>query len=301
MPSLPSLPSATDRRHLLLGGLGGLALAAAGPLRAAEPASGIYRDADNPEASPRWRQVRASLWGDRPIRTIEPAAAGGASELSVSAPRRADDPAFVPVAWRSALASAGAPGIRRITLVIDNNPSPIAAVFDLPADGVLPQIETRVRVDDYSFVRVIAESADGTLRMALRHVKSSGGCSAPPGGDEAAMRAAMGRMQFRASEPAVDGQPLALQWMVSHPNHSGMAMDQLTRHFTPAHYLRSARLWQGDRLLLTADLDFAISENPTLRLVFVPRGTAPLRAEVSDTQGLSWQGSTPLAALATPR
>ncbi|MEY2655575.1 MAG: hypothetical protein RLZZ524_2603 [Pseudomonadota bacterium] len=295
------------RRHVLSLSLlpaAGLALGwgqarAAGVVGAAGAAGvtgvpgGIYRDADNPEASPRWQQVRASLWGDRPIRTV----VADPAELTLSAPRRADDPAFVPVALRSSLAPGGAQGIRRLTLVIDNNPSPIAAVFDLPADGALPQIETRVRVDDYSFVRVIAESADGSLRMALRHVKSSGGCSAPPGGDEAAMRAAMGRMQFRAPEAAVQGRPLALQWMVSHPNHSGMAMDQLTRHFTPAHYLRSARLWQGERLLLTADLDFAISENPTLRLAFVPLGDAPLRAEAADTQGLSWRGSATLASL----
>ncbi len=294
---LPMPPHLRHRRRFVLGGLRSLSGLALIPLAAAvdaaEPASGIYRESDQPDASPRWRQVRDSLWGDRPIRSLD----AGATELSLSAPRRADDPAFVPLAWRSTLAPDGPQGIRRMTLVIDNNPSPIAAVFDLPADGALPQIETRVRVDDYSFVRVIAESADGTLRMALRHVKSSGGCSAPPGGDEAAMRAAMGRMQFRAAEPVADGQPLALQWMVSHPNHSGMAMDQLTRHFTPAHYVRSAKLWQGERLLLAADLDFAISENPTLRLLFVPRGTAPLRAEVGDTQGLAWQGSATLDAL----
>ncbi|MGY0193725.1 quinoprotein dehydrogenase-associated SoxYZ-like carrier [Leptothrix sp. BB-4] len=265
--------------------------------RAAEPEVGIYRESTRPEASPRWRQVRTSLWGDRPIRTVESGADAGPVELSLNAPRRADDPAFVPITLRSALAPSGPQGIRRLTLVIDNNPSPIAAVFDLPADGALPEIETRVRVDDYSFVRVVAESADGSLRMALRHVKSSGGCSAPPGGDEAAMRAAMGRMQFRTATPPVEGQPLALQWMVSHPNHSGMAMDQLTRHFTPAQFVRSAKLWQGDRLLLSADLDFAISENPTLRLVFVPRGPGGLRAEVSDTQGHEWQGKATLASL----
>ncbi|MDP4302763.1 quinoprotein dehydrogenase-associated SoxYZ-like carrier [Leptothrix discophora] len=296
--TLPPPETRATRRAALrdvLRGLAGLGLASLGPVHAAEPArdAGVYRESDRPEASPRWQQVRASLWGERPIRTLEP----GAAELSLSAPRRADDPAFVPLALRSGLAPAGPQGIRRLTLVIDNNPSPIAAVFDLPADGALPQIETRVRVDDYSFVRVIAESADGTLRMAVRHVKSSGGCSAPPGGDEAAMRAAMGRMQFRSADPVVDGQPLALQWMVSHPNHSGMAMDPLTRHFTPAQFVRSARIWQGERLLLSADLDFAISENPTLRLVFAPQGGAPLRAEVGDTQGLAWQGSSALAAL----
>ena len=61
---------------------------------------------------------------------------------------------------------------------------------------------TRARVDEYTFVRAIAETVDGRLLMATRFVKASGGCSAPAGGDEAAMLAAMGRMQFRLADAA---------------------------------------------------------------------------------------------------
>jgi sulfur-oxidizing protein SoxY len=242
----------------------------------------------DPEASPRWQAVRNSLWGGRPIELAS------AAQLTLGAPARAPDPAFVPIAMRSQvgspLAGRGPQTVRRMTLVIDQNPSPIAAVFDFPPDGALPDLETRVRVDEYSFVRAIAETADGRLWMALRHVKAAGGCSAPAGGDEAQMAAAMGRMLFRAA-PAVAGQPLTVDWLVHHPNHSGMAMNQLTRQYTPAHYVRSARLWQGERLLLTADLDFALSENPSLRLRFVPKGEEALRAEAVDTRERRFVGS----------
>jgi sulfur-oxidizing protein SoxY len=97
------------------------------------------------------------------------------------------------------------------------------------------------------------------------------------------MRAAMGRMLFRQEGTAAAGEALTVQWMVSHPNHSGMAMNQLTRTFTPSEYVRKVNLYQGDRLLLAADVDFALSENPSLRFRFVPQGNAPLRAEVVDT------------------
>ena len=246
---------------------------------------------DDPEASPRWQQVRASLFGTRRI------AKATAAQLVLSAPSRASDPAFVPISMRSPIAPGEPAAVRRLTLIIDNNPSPIAAHIDLPADGALPDIETRARVDEYTFVRAIAETADGQLLMATRFVKASGGCSAPPGGDEAALQAAMGRMLFRAGDPVVDGQPLTVQWMVNHPNHSGMAMDQLTRMFTPAHYVRTVQIWQGERLLLNADVDFALSENPTLRFRFTPRGDAPLRAEVTDTRQRRFSGSTALKDL----
>jgi sulfur-oxidizing protein SoxY len=242
---------------------------------------------DNPDASPIWHKLREQLFEKRPIALATDA------QLSLSAPKRAEDPGFVPIAVRSGLGAS----VRKLTLLIDNNPSPIAALIDLPADGALPDIETRVRVDEYSFVRVIAETRDGQLFMATRFVKASGGCSAAAGGDEAAIAAALGRMRFQADAAPVEGQLLSVQWMMSHPNHSGMAMNQHTRQFTPAHFVRDVRLFQGDRLLLQADLDFAISENPTLRFRFAPRGTANLRAEVTDTRDRHFAGTTALKDL----
>jgi sulfur-oxidizing protein SoxY len=177
--------------------LGSGALAAPASIWAQVARLGEQRlDEHRPDDSPRWQAVRRSLWGDRPIETA------AAQRLQVNAPARAPDPAFVPVALRSPMGmDAGTDPslqVRRLTLVIDQNPSPIAAVFDLPPDGALPDLETRVRVDEYSFVRGIAETADGRLWQALRFVKASGGCSAPAGGDEAALAARMGRIDRKS-------------------------------------------------------------------------------------------------------
>ncbi len=243
---------------------------------------------EDPEASPRWKAVRKSLWGTRPIETAT------AAQLSMTAPKRAGDPAVVPLAIASTTPRGQGGSIKRITLVIDNNPSPIAAILDFPDTGAQPGFETRVRVDEYSYVRAIAETKDGKLLMATRFVKASGGCAAAPGGDAAAMEASMGRMLFRAEPPVAPGQPVAVQWTMSHPNHSGMAMDQYTRQFTPAHYLRSVTIAQGDRVLLVADVDFALSENPSLRFQFMPQGDAPLRAEAVDTRERKFTGNIDL-------
>lgn len=265
----PTTPAAT-RRHLLAGAVGWCV--ASMPALAQTPKA----NPDDPESSPMWPKLRQQLFEGRTVQT--------SPRVNLQAPRRADDPAFVPIAIQVAPGAAPADEVRRITLLIDNNPTPIAAVFDLPPGGALPDLETRVRVDEYTFVRAVAETADGRVLMATRFVKASGGCSAAPGGDDAAMRASMGRMLFRDEGPAAaGGQPRTVQWMVSHPNHSGMAMNQLTRTYTPSEYVRKVHLYQGERLLLAADVDFALSENPSLRFRFVPQGQAPLRADVVDT------------------
>ena len=57
--------------------------------------------------------------------------------LAIDAPYRAEDAALVPIGIRSLLADDDARGIRGITLVIDENPSPLAAVFS-PGVGAGP-------------------------------------------------------------------------------------------------------------------------------------------------------------------
>jgi sulfur-oxidizing protein SoxY len=141
-----------------------------------------------------------------------------------------------------------------------------------------------VRIDEYSFVRAVAELGDGSLVMAVKHVKASGGCSAAPGKDAEAAQASLGRMAWRVDGDTRVGRPALAQLSISHPNDTGMVMDQVARTFTPAHYVRRIDVSYAGVPVLSADVDFAISENPNLRLWFVPQGPGELSAEVSDTQ-----------------
>ena len=258
-------------------------------LLAAGAASAQLKSGDNPDASENWIKVRNSLFTDRRIETASD------DVLTLDAPQRAEDAAVVPVAIRSRLAASDKRHIARLYLIIDNNPSPIAAIFDFaPASG-RADIETRVRVDEYSHVRAVAELADGRLLMATRFVKASGGCSAPPGKDPQAAAASLGRMRLNVDGTVRRGESVLAQLMISHPNSSGMAMDQATRQYTPAHYVRRVAVTYAGEPVLTADLDFAISENPNFRFWFVPRGDGELKAEVLDTRELRFESSLALA------
>ncbi len=267
------IPEGITRRNLAL-----LALAMASPL-----ARGQRSDGPDPESSARWQQVRKGLFGTR---TLHP----GDGVIVLEAPPRAEDAAVVPVALRGQFPQTSARHIRRVVLLIDNNPSPIAATFDYTVESGRADVETRVRIDEYTFVRAVAETNDGELYMAARYVKASGGCSAPPGKDPAAALASLGRMRLRVQGDPRSGDPVLAQLMINHPNHSGLVMDQLTRQYTPAHFVRKVEVTYAGRPVLKADLDFAISENPHLRFWFVPRPpNGELRATAVDSQDLRFE------------
>ncbi|HEX3139759.1 MAG TPA: quinoprotein dehydrogenase-associated SoxYZ-like carrier [Rhizobacter sp.] len=243
------------------------------------------KSGDKPEASEIWQKVRASLFEKRPITNVED------NTLTLDAPVRAEDAAVVPIAMRARLPQTAASHVSKLYLVIDNNPSPIAAIFSFTPHSGRAEIETRVRVDEYTFVRAIAETSDGRLLMRTRFVKASGGCSAPPGKDPQAALATLGRIKLRVDGDVVLGKPTLAQLMISHPNDSGMVMDQLTRQYTPRRFVRAVNVAYAGQAVLSADLDFAISENPNLRFYFVPRGPGQLTVEVVDSAQVAWKSS----------
>lgn len=238
---------------------------------------------DNPEDSPIWQKVRASLFQSRPIITT------GEAVISLDAPVRAEDAAIVPIAIKTRFPQTPARYIDKVYLIIDNNPSPIAAIFQFTSLSGQADIETRVRIDEYTHVRAIAETNDGQLHMTTRFVKASGGCSAPPGKDPQAALANLGRMKFRVEGDAASNRPVLAQLMISHPNNSGLAMDQVSRLFTPAHFVRQVRITYDGQLVMSADVDFSISENPNFRFYFLSHGDGELKAELLDSKDMRFE------------
>ena len=168
-----------------------------------------------------WTELRSMLFEDRPILP-------GDGVISLAAPYRAHDAAIVPISMVAEISQSPERYIRALTLIIDKNPAPVAAVFQLTPGSGTATISTRVRIDAYTHVRVVAETNDGTLYMASKFVKASGGCSAPAIKDADAALARLGKIKLRQSAPARLGQPNEVQLLISHPNHSGFQRDPLT-------------------------------------------------------------------------
>lgn len=232
-----------------------------------------------------WQKIRTSLFADRPI-------IDAVDEIvELTAPPRAEDAATVPIAIRTMPPPDKNVHVQKIYLIVDKNPSPIGAIFTFTGESGRADVETRVRIEEYTMVRAIAELSDGRLYLASRFVKASGGCSAPAGKDQAAAMSRLGRMKLRIDEPVAYNRPNRVQLMISHPNNSGLAMDQLSRLYIPARFVRQIRVTYGGRPVMTADVDFTISENPNFRFYFTPQGDGELKAEVWDSNDAHFESS----------
>lgn len=248
-------------------------------------ASGLALGQDvDPEASPIWQKVRADLFAGSRI-------APGDGVVTLEAPARAQDAATVPITIRAQFPQTAQRYIEKIWLVVDNNPTPIAALFEFTRRSGRADIETRIRVEQYTHVRAIAATNDGAFYMATRYVKASGGCSAPPGADADAAKAGLGKMRLIVDEAKAPGQPALARLMISHPNASGLAMDQVSRTYATPHFVRSIEVRQGGELVLRAEVDFTISENPYFRFYLAGADDGALEAKVVDNQDLVFTSS----------
>lgn len=261
-------------------------LAAAAVALAARPAAaavgGLPTNVGHADSSPEWERLREKLFGRRPI------AAGEASRVQLQVPLRAAFGASVPVKIVSRVAQTPELSVRRLVLLVDKNPSPIAATIDFTLEAGQADLETRIRVDEYSHVRVITELSNGELHMDSRYAKVSGGCSAPTNRDEVQN---IGRTVLRVAEAALKpNAPTPADVTIAHPNDSGFELNQRTLLYIPTYFVRRLELSYAGRQIFDADLDFSISENPSFRFFFVPHGPGELRAEVTDSKDLHYTG-----------
>jgi sulfur-oxidizing protein SoxY len=232
-----------------------------------------------PEPDDPWPDLARDIFKGRPL-------ADGTGLISIEMPYRAEDAAIVPVTLRTLLSAGDTRAIKTITLVIDQNPSPVAATFTV--DPGVTMISTRVRVNSYTNVHAVAELSDGSLYVVQTYIKASGGCSAPAAKNTQEAKANLGLMRFRqfaTPNPAQASTTREAQIMIRHPNNSGLQMDQITHLYVPLFIVSGLRVWQGDQLLLSMDGGISISEDPNLRFAYRPNGAAVFRAEASDTEG----------------
>ena len=242
------------------------------------------------EDETRWNALRDMLFQDRPIHD-------GADVLTLDAPYRAHDAAIVPISVEPAFPQTEERHIRTVTLLIDENPLPVAGRFHFtPASG-RAAFSTRVRVNAYTNIRAIAETNDGELYMAKRYVKASGGCSAPAGKDPEAALVRLGKMKLRQSDSLVLGEPNLAHLLISHPNHTGMQMDQISRHYVPAYFVNNIEVRYGDEPVLTIESDISLSEDPSIHFYYNPAEPAELSVKVTDSKeqvfARSWQMQGP--------
>jgi sulfur-oxidizing protein SoxY len=229
-----------------------------------------------------WFSIKDNIFGGAKLEN-------GSALLVLETPARAEDAAIVPVTIRATLPEGDSRAVRRFTLIVDENPAPLAGVFEIGLSSGVTAITTRVRVNSYTYIRAAAELSDGRIYMVKNFVKASGGCSAPALKDSDQALANIGVIKLKQFKAGGPGNSLAkvqeAQIMIRHPNYSGLQMDQITRLYIPANFVEELRIWQGGDLILAMTGAISISENPNIRFNYIPNGASHFRAEARDSKG----------------
>lgn len=254
------------------------------PSRAADP---------KVESDGSWPALVEDVFGNRPIND-------GTCLIGLEAPMNHPDAGAIPVVIKANGPAVGPNRIEKLTLVVDENPSPVVATFDVSDAAVLRQVEATIRVNRFSFVHLVAETADGQLYAVNRYVKGSGGCSARGVELREVAQKTLGEMNFAevARAPRAGGRvERSVDVMVKHPNYTGMQQDYVTLYYIPAHFMTEMALKQGAEPLVNVTTGISISENPRFRITYDTAAEGrDLTVDVTDSEGLQFHRSWPLDA-----
>ncbi|MGC2202222.1 MAG: quinoprotein dehydrogenase-associated SoxYZ-like carrier [Stellaceae bacterium] len=244
------------------------------------------------ERGARWSDLRHAIFGDR---VVEDAG----NLVKIDAPGRAEDAAIVPVAIH--VADALAPEVHGIYLVIDNNPSPLAAHFVLGPLADAREIATRVRIDDYTYLHAVVETKDGRLYSTAQFIKAAGGCSAPAGKDQSLALERLGKMKLTLADRSKASQLLRVKLLISHPNNSGLQMDQVTRNYIPADFMQTLDVTYNGGSVFKLESDISISEDPSFNFAIRaadPGAPGVIKVEILDSSQRHFSQSWPVPAAA---
>ena len=209
--------------------------------------------------------------------------------LEVKAPYRAEDATLAPVSIHTKIPQSDDLYIQRMHVFIDKNPLPLVGLFDFtPASGKA-DLAMRVRINDHTYVRAIAELNTGELYMAKSFVRATGACSAPPPKSIDDSYANMGTMKMKLFGDVEYEKPNLMQLKIKHPNITGLQPMRIGSHVNPpAHFVNTLNVNSDAALVMKALLTFAISMDPSLRFFFVPENKGILTIEATDTKNASW-------------
>jgi sulfur-oxidizing protein SoxY len=105
------------------------------------------------------------------VKALGGSAPAESKDVTITGPDIAENGAVVPVGASSSLA-----GVKRLLLLVEKNPSALAATFDV-TDKVDANVSTRVKMGQSSNVYAVAMMGDGKVLFAQKEVKVTlGGC-----------------------------------------------------------------------------------------------------------------------------
>ncbi len=212
--------------------------------------------------------------------------------LDIKAPYSAEDATVVPISIHTKIPQTEERYIKKIHVFVDKNPLPLVGIFEFSPKAGKADLAMRIRVDDFSYVRAIAELNNGELYMSKSFVRAKGACSAPPPASMEDSKKLLGQMKMRTIGELELGKPNLMQLMIRHPNITGMAPLKIgSRVIPPPHFVKEIEVDYNGETLLKAQLTFSVSMDPAFRFYFVPQKEGVMTVKGSDTKNNTFSSS----------
>ena len=202
---------------------------------------------DDPLQSPQWTDIRERYLGGGKV-VFD-------SRVVVSGPKIAEDSMNVPVGVR-----IGLDDVRRVLVVADLNP--IDKVLEFASNGAMPSLHFRMKLQQGSPIRAMAQTADGVWHVGGIWIDASGGgCTAPSvGRGNANWTETLGQVQSRVWQGETQSR---VKVSIMHPMDTGLAPG------IPAFYIERLSLRDASgKEWMTLDTFEPVSENPVFSFDF---------------------------------
>jgi len=244
----------------------------------------------NLQAGETWDYLKPDVFGDRPI-------LDGKGIVLLKAPDRPEDQRKVPVQVIASLLDGRT--IKSVTIVLDENPMPVSAVFDIGGARTHVDLGLSFRLGRATDIRAVVETSDGKLYMTERFVKFAGGqsaCTAPPEGNPEEILANMGKMSLSHEHSQIAATLVRpkVHLVLSHPNHTGMVLDPVTLYYTPMRMVEEVVVSQGEERVFTMHGSITLSQDPTIDFDYKVNGAQQLSVVFKDTDNTKWTKTFPI-------
>ena len=108
-------------------------------------------------------------------------------------------------------------------------------------------------------------------------------------------------MKLSLADRSRPDEPIRAKLLISHPNSSGLQMDQVTRNYIPADFMQTLDVTYNGEQVFRLESDIAISEDPSFNFSFRPADPAAagvIKAEILDSSQRRFGQSWPVPAAA---
>ena len=231
-------------------------------------AGAAHAGVPDPLRSPMWEMHAARLFAGAPV-VFDKA-------VRVDVPQIAENQHVFPVT----VDARALPGVRRIVILADLNPIPVAV--DFAPVGAAPWLSLRIKLDQRTPVRAAVLAGDGKWHVSGSWVDAAGGgCSAPPvsraKGDWAQHLGELRGAAFSSPEGT------RLRFAVRHPMDTGLVEN------IPAYNIETIRVAAGAHDLATLTVWGSVAEDPAFSLL-LPTGTGAVTLHLRDSNGREFTG-----------